>query len=159
MGKISEEVLSPSILDGIKGCAASTKELLDAPGDCASIVSAIDSAVIKLQKGVNLDLDPDVSPEYLFGSLWGEQLVRQLQWEWIGVIFHEHDDTKAVGVANSDRSLIIYPFHFVFGCLENEAPVTIALSFNMLLDGNKIPRLEPNSYENVMDNVHHIVPR
>lgn len=91
------------------------------------------------------------------GALWGEQLVREFDWEWTSVTFHDQGDSKAVGVVSSDRSLVVYPFHFIFGCLENKAPVTIMLAFNMLR-GGEVPAFEPRGFENLMECVHHIVP-
>ncbi len=101
----------------------------------------------------------DDEPAYTFGSLWGTQLVRQLGWEWGWVTFHDHGDTRAIGVFSPDRALAIYPFHFVHGCLRRNTPVTILLAFDILVDGKRVPRLPPGGYENVMDNVHHAEPR
>jgi hypothetical protein len=89
--------------------------------------------------------------------LWGEQLVREFGWEWSAVTFHDHNDSKAIGVFTRDRSLAIYPWHFIVGCLENNATVTILLAFNMLVAGT-IPPQEPNGYLNLMDHVIHIIP-
>lgn len=92
----------------------------------------------------------------LLASLWGEQLVRQFGWEWGSMIFHDHGNTTAVGVFSPDRSLAIYPFHFIFRCLEEDAPVTLLLAFQILKDASRIPALPEGGYENVMDNVHHV---
>jgi hypothetical protein len=122
------------------------------------IVEKIDDFVHRLQKGkVTAPKDEDVN--ILFGCLWGQQLVADFQWEWANVVFHDHNDSKAMGVFSPDRSLAIYPFHFIQGCIENGAPVTILLSFNMLIDKTRIPKLPARGYQNVMDAVHHIVPR
>lgn len=96
---------------------------------------------------------------YTLGSLWGEQLVRQFGWRWAWVTFHDHDDSRTIGVFSPDRALAIYPFHFIHGCLRTHAPVTILLAFDILVDGKRVPSLPPGGYENVMDNVHHVVPR
>jgi hypothetical protein len=60
-------------------------------------------------------------------------------------------------VFSSDRSLGIYPWYFILGCIENGAPATILLAWNMLKEG-AIPEIESNSYTNLMDGVHHIIP-
>jgi hypothetical protein len=160
--KISETPLDLEITKLIQSCAATAARLLSVNGDevtPAAMVDAIDACVYQLQHDGGPELSAEEEPEYLFGSLWGEQLVRQLGWQWAQVVFHEYDDSQAVGVFSPDRALAIYPIHFIHGCLENDAPVTIALAFNMLVDGKRIPKLPQGGYENVMDNVHHIVPR
>jgi hypothetical protein len=73
-------------------------------------------------------------------------------------VFHDRGDAEAVGVFSRDRSLAIYPFHFVFSCLEERAPVTILLAFQILSEGTRVPKLPAGGYENVMDNVHHSPP-
>ena len=63
-----------------------------------------------------------------------------------------------VGVFSTDRSLAIYPFQFVHGCIHNGVPVTIMLAYNMLKNG-AIPKLPPLGYVNLTDGVRHVVPR
>jgi hypothetical protein len=47
----------------------------------------------------------------------------------------------------------------MLGCMQDPGvDVTVMLSFNMLLAGS-IPKMRPQSYTNVMDGVHRIVPR
>jgi len=89
------------------------------------------------------------------GALWGRQLEREFDWEWSQAQFE--DGSAAVGVFSPDRSLAIYPFYFVLGCLENSAPVTILLSFNMLSAGD-IPTFPQGEFQNVMEGVQHIIP-
>jgi hypothetical protein len=124
------------------------------------IVKAVNDCVRKIQKGrwPRFSKDDEEAADLLLGCLWGSQLVKELDWEWVNVVFHDHGDSEAVGVVSPKRDLAIYPFHFVYGCIENNATVTILLAFNMLKDGRRIPALPPRSYENVMDYVHHIVP-
>jgi hypothetical protein len=158
---ISENPVSPehaSLVHKIAADAASFLKLDEQTSPPASVVNSVDDYIHKLQNGeVTAPEGEDV--KIFFGCLWGVQLVREFGWEWANVIFHDHGDTEAMGVFSKDRSLAIYPFHFITGCLENDAPVTIMLAFSMLLDGSEIPELPPGGYENLMDNVHHIVPR
>jgi hypothetical protein len=159
--KISEEAIDSETLDPILGCANDAAQMLGIDLEKLSpqeIVSHIDNCILNIQKGQGPEIHEEDDPALTLGSLWGQQLVKELGWEWSSVTFHEHDDTKAVGVFSKDRSLAIYPFHFVYGCLENNATVTILLSFNMLVDGKRIPSLPAGGFENVMDNVSHIVP-
>jgi len=91
------------------------------------------------------------------GALWGQQMVRAFDWEWAEVVHHDHNDVHLAGVFNRERSLAVYPLHYVFGCLKNEVYPTILLAFNMLTAG-KIPELEAGGYVNLMDGVQHVVP-
>ena len=141
---------------GKKSKAARTPH--DAP-TAHDIVKAVDRCVYDLQQGNGPEFGAQDEPDLVLGSLWGQQLVRELSWQWAAVTFHEHDDAKAVGVFSPDRALAIYPFHFIYGCLENGAEVTIMSGVQLLVDGSKVPPLAPGTYENVMDNVHYIVPR
>jgi hypothetical protein len=154
-------------MGNIKGCARDALAVLGgdfANADAATVVEAIDDFAYRWQKG---DCPPSSVVEdgeearLLFGSLWGEQLVKQFGWQWAKVTFHDYNDSVAYGVFSPDRSLAIYPLQFMLGCLQNPAvDVTVMLSFNMLVAGHMdVPKLEEKSYTNVMDLVHRIVPR
>ena len=91
------------------------------------------------------------------GALWGTQMQRQFGWEWINLIQHDHDDLNVVAMFDMERTVGIYPFHYVYGCFENKVYPTVLLAFNMLVAG-KIPKFDRRSYENLMDGVQHIVP-
>ena len=174
--KISEQPLEAKTLQSLADCADDALQILGlatgkggkkskaalTPHDALTahdIVKAVDQCVYDLQQGQGPKFGAADEPDLVLGSLWGQQLVREFSWQWAAVTFHEHDDAKAVGVFSPDRALAIYPFHFIYGCLENGAEVTIMLAFNLLVDGSKVPPLAPGTYENVMDNVHYIVPR
>jgi hypothetical protein len=122
-----------------------------------TIVRVVNDCVREIQKGRGPEFPEDERVDLLLGCLWGSQLVRELNWEWVNVVFHDHGDSEAVGVVSPNREFAIYPFHFVQGCIENNATVKILLAYNML-KGGQVPALPPRSYENVMDCVHHIVP-
>jgi hypothetical protein len=123
-----------------------------------TIVRAVNDCVRMIQKGRGPIFPADSEVDLLLGCLWASQIVKELNWEWVNLIFHDHNDSKAVGIVAPNRDLAIYPFHFVFGCIENNATVTILLSYNMLKERGKIPDLPPRSYENVMEHIHHLVP-
>lgn len=122
-----------------------------------AIIRAVHECVREIQEGGGPEFDEGERVDLLLGCLWGSQLVRALGWEWVNVVFHDHGDSEAVGVASPNREFAIYPFHFVQGCLENNATVKILLAYNMLSAG-AMPTLPPRSYENVMDAVHYIIP-
>jgi len=158
---ISELPVPPDMLEKIKLCAADATRLIGpaaASRDPRVIMAAINEYACNWQKGVQ---PPDTDLEdsrYTLGSLWGEVMVVCFKWEWASVTFHEHGDSVAVGVFPPNRSLAVYPFHFLLGCLRDPGvPVTILLAFNMLT-AKKIPPQAAQSYENLMDGVRHIVP-
>jgi hypothetical protein len=122
------------------------------------IVAAVNDCVRAIKKDEGPAFPEDAEVDLLLGCLWGSQLVRAFGWEWANITFHEHGDSTAVGVVSPTRDMAIYPFHFVCGCIENRATVTILLSFNMLKERLGVPTYPDCSYENVMDHVHHIVP-
>lgn len=154
---ITEREIEPHIREGIEGSAEEGAELVRVAGDDGpgKVVEAIHAFVSRPPGGEGVDNWTDRALP--LGSLWGRQMVRQFGWEWAGVVFHDRGDSKAVGVFSKDRSLAIYPWHFVYGCLENGVPSTILLAFNMLLAG-AVPAQEPGAYVNVMDHVRHVVP-
>ena len=158
---VSHFELSPDILSNMNGCTDDAATMLGIDLSRQSpehVIEAINAFLLHRQDGERPTEEESEDLSYTLGSLWGEQLVRVFGWDWAGVTFHDHDDSNAVGVLSPDRSLAIYPFHFVYGCLMNDAPVTILLAYNMLKDGSRIPEIPPATYENVMDHVHHIAP-
>jgi len=162
VNQITENAVDQELLDNIQACAEEAAGMLAIDMTTAtpsSIVEAVDGFVFDWQKGQQAEFHEDDDPALMFGSLWGEQLVAELGWQWSSVIFHEQDDSVAVGVFSPDRAMAVYPFHFVFGCMENNAPVTIMLAFNMLHEDSGVPALPAGGFENVMDHVQHAVPR
>ncbi len=161
MPSLTEHAIGPELHGEIQRWSAEGSALLElsATAPAAEIVRSIDEFVFAWQKGQRPPLGPDQDLSVILGSLWGQQLVRELRWQWAAVSFNDGSDTNAVGVFSPDRSLAIYPFHFVFGCIDDSCPVTVLLAYNLLMDGSRIPALPENGYENVMDNVHHLVPR
>src|SRR5262245_12049822 len=159
----TEEPIDPSMFSSLVGAAEEAAAIVDVspsnPPD--KVVAAIDEFVFAWQGGKRPPkkvIDPEDAP-YAFGSLWGQQLVRKFGWEWKLVTFHEHDDSTAAGVLSPDRSLAVYPIHFVIGCLQDSnVDCTILLSYNMLKGGDT-GDVEPGSYFIYMDGVQAIVPR
>lgn len=164
MANISERPLNEKILGSIKACATDGLALLavsDKASDPKAVISALDAFVYDWQKGKRPApnvLDPEDAPN-IMGSLWGTQWIARFKWEWTGIVFHDHGDSTAMGAASPDRSLVIYPFHFLAGCFQNPTvDATIALSYNVL-DAGTLPKQAPKEYLNLMDHVHRIVPR
>jgi hypothetical protein len=163
MAKITEERLPRSTAKALKGAVGDGLAILklDATANPQTVIEAIDAFVDAWQEGRRPPkkvLDPEDAP-YALGSLWGEQLVRQFGWEWAMITFHDHGDSIAPGVLSPDRSLAVYPIHFLLGCLQDSGvDCTVALSFNMLVAGN-VGKLKPKEYINLMDSVHRIIPK
>lgn len=147
------------IRQGLANSAAAVGvSLEEAPG---AIVKGVDQFVFDWQDGkrdtANGDTLTDEDLPFCLGPLWGEQLVRDKGWSWVAVKFE--DDSSAIGVASADRSMVIYPFHFLMGCVQDPTvDVTLMLMWNML-EGGKLASLRPNEMAHVMAQVHRIVPR
>jgi hypothetical protein len=163
VAKTSDEPPSDEVMGSIRGCASDALAVLGpefASADPPAVVEAVDAFAYRWQRGDRppADVVEDTEQARLFfGSLWGEQLVRQFGWEWARVNFG--DGSFTFGVVAPDRSLAIYPLDFMLGCMQDPGvDVTVALAFNMLIAGS-VPKMPRRSYTNVMDGVHRIVPR
>ncbi|MGV8839796.1 MAG: hypothetical protein ACWA6X_05775 [Bauldia sp.] len=157
---ITEQGISREILADIPGAAAEGAAIAGVRSDASAldIVTAVDSFVFEAQTKPPATRDDWTDRALPLGSLWGQQLVRQFGWEWSMVTLDHPAKKVMAGVFSPNRSLAIYPFDFVFRCLRDGVPVTILLAFNMLVGGS-IPALAPRGFENLMEGVHHIVPR
>jgi hypothetical protein len=158
----SEDDIEPDLLKQIKSSAYEALLMLelDSKADPETVVSAVDQFVYNWQCGKcpSVDCSPEDLP-YTLGSLWGDQLERQLAWQWKKLTIHEHGDARAPGVVSPDRSMVIYPIHFIIGCLQAPSvDAAILLSFKML-KGGKSPHLSKGAYGNVMEHVFRIIPR
>ena len=166
MANVSESAVDPKMLASIQGCVQDGIKFLkleDKVSDPKSLVAAVDAFIFEWQKGNRPEpevIDPEDVP-YMMGSLWGQQLVDRFNWQWGTITFHDHGNSKAVGVLSPDRALAVYPFHFIVGCCQNPGvDCTIALFFNMMEAGFPAQNaVKPGDYLNPMDGVHRIVPR
>ena len=157
--------VSDAILANLRGCAADALAVLGRDGKPLAMpaerVAAADGFVDRWQHGdpPSADvIDPKDVP-FLMGSLWGEAVVAALGWSWVQVVFNQHRDTVATAVVSPDRSMAIFPIHFVLACVEDPAvDCTMALVFDLLAAG-QVGDLTPGGYANLMDFVHRVVPR
>ncbi len=157
---ITEAPIEPNIAELLPGAAKEGADLVGVSVDDqpAEIIQAINDFLAKPpKKRWFRKVDNWNDRAMPLGALWGMQMVRHFDWEWVGVIQHDFDDLKAIGVFDKKRSLGVYPFHFVYGCVQNGAYPTILLAFNMLSAG-EIPAFDERAYQNLMDGVQHIVP-
>lgn len=157
MNILRESEIENNIISHFEAVANEGKELLDKlkVNDSLELITAINEYVTAQSKLDLSEIDAWIERALPIGTLWGELYVKELGWEWIKV--HFEDESTAMGVFSKDRSVGIYPWHFVLGCIENGATVTILLAWNML-QGGAIPEHGKNSYTNLMDGVHYIIP-
>jgi hypothetical protein len=119
------------------------------------IVSAVYEVVVDLVFGKPTPVSEDENPHFLLGALWGNQMARQFNWYWANVVID--DKYNEVAMISPKREMIIFPFSFTRACLEKQCICTILLAFNMLID-NKLGKMEPDTYQNIMLNIHHVIP-
>ena len=159
----SERPVTDAILTNVRGCAAEARRvvgLTDASAP-AERVAAADAFVYRWHRGDRRPAD-GVAPAdvpFLFGSLWGEAVVDALGWTWAQVVFNRHPDTVATAVVSPDRSLAVFPIHYIAGLGDDpEADCTIALSFDELAAG-RVDGFTPGGFADVMDHVYRTAPR
>jgi hypothetical protein len=158
--KVTEQTVDESIRRHLPGAAAEGAALVgvSCENDPLMIVEAINAFIAEPPKRKWFRKVDNWNDRAMpLGSLWGVQMQRQFGWEWINMIQHDHDDLQVLAIFDRHRTVGVYPFHYIFGCLENEVYPTILLAFNMLMAGT-IPKFERGSYVNLMDGVQHIVP-
>lgn len=121
----------------------------------AKIVKAVNETIVKIVFGETVPIPEGEEPALLLGCLWGNQMVRELQWSWANIQLAESED---VAIVSPSRDMAIYPFTFVGACIEKRCICTVELAFNMLVEREGEAVYEPGSYEDVMQHIHHIVP-
>src|SRR5438046_10732205 len=93
MAKMSDEPLNDETMASIHGCANDALQVLGrkyAAADPATVIEAVDKFACRWQKGKRPSTDVVEDTEearLVFGSLWGEQIVKQFGWEWVQVNF------------------------------------------------------------------------
>lgn len=156
---ITENQIEETLVPSLEGAAMEGAELIDIPFESSPevILEKITQFVADCHDSSDPDVDLWTDRALPIGCLWAVQMIRVFGWHWARVIQHDHDDLNVIGIFSPDRSLAIYPFHYVFGCLQNGVYPTIKLAFSMLTAG-QIPTQPKDSYTNLMDGVQHIIP-
>lgn len=152
-----EHPLPQEVANLLPGAAAEGAALVGVQMDVSpnQLIAAIDRFVATPQKKSMFKRVDNWNERAMpLGALWGIQLQRRFDWEWVML---EFDDDSAIAVFDRERTVGVYPFHYVFGCIENGVYPTIELAFNML-EAGQIPQFQPREYVNLMDGVRHIVP-
>lgn len=150
--RLVEAPISDEQREGIDELAIDAAEYLQvdqASQTARDILERIENWIRQLQskqvqpiQGEEMDL--------LLGSLWGSQLVKALAWEWAEVTFLDSDNAEAIGVFSPDRSLAIYPFHYLYGCLEHSVEPCLVIAFDQLTAPASHPRPTARHYQNLM---------
>jgi len=110
----------------------------------AVLVSGVRELVDAIREGQGpTDLESDDLATWL-GALWGDELCRVADWEWVHLTFD--NGLGALAVVSRDRAFACLPLHFLYGLLSTPAfDNTIALLFNMVAGGH-LPASEPGCY-------------
>lgn len=153
--EIKERPLPPNIQQEIRQHMADAGLMVrvepgeDTPG---AIIAAIDVFLGKWQAGERPDVDEDDDLALMLGSLWGQQVVEALGWEWASMTLPgKRKPVVVIGVFSPDRAAALYPFHAVRAGLDKGAPVAVRRVFSMLMEGAKLHGLPARGYKNVMD--------
>ena len=121
-----------------------------------SIMTKVNEAIIALVFGEPTPVAQDENPDLLLGCLWGTQMARQFDWYWADAVIN--DSFNEVAMISPNQEMIIFPLAFVGACIQKQCICTVLLAFNMLLENDRIGEIAPGTYENIMLNIHHIVP-
>ena len=161
---ISERPLNVAELSQFEHYPQIGLELLDASASAVPklLVQAVDEFVDQWQNkrrglsGMFRSRTDAVEPARALGVVWGDQIVRQFEWNWICEI-REGEERFAVAAPN--RSLVIYAPQFIHDCLHDpRIDCTVMLAFNMQEAGN-FTGCQAREYADVMSGVHRIVPK
>ena len=121
-----------------------------------TIMRKLNDAVVDLAFSRPSPVSDDENPHLLLGALWGAQMARQFNWYWADVTID--GQFNEVAMISPNQEMIIFPFSFTSACISKRCICTLLLAFNMLLEGDQVGKFSHGSYENIMLNVHHIVP-
>ena len=121
-----------------------------------SVVSKIDSTIVDLVFDRETPVSSDKDCDLGLAALWGTQLVKGQDWYWADVVVN--NEFNEVAVISPDKSMIIFPFAFVRGCIGRQCVCTISLCFNMLTDGSAFAQLPSGGYENILLHIRHVIP-
>jgi hypothetical protein len=110
-----------------------------------SIVSAIRTLIDDQREQVFGDEERE-GLSYTMGSLWGEQICRELGWEWVVLTYADTGD-EGTAIVSSDRAFVYFPMHWIYELLTNpERENTLGLVFNMLRLKRDLPTSKAGEY-------------
>lgn len=144
------------LIEAVIGDAAALLNINLQSDSPVSIMKKVNEAVVDLVFNRPTPVSEDEEPHLLLGSLWGAQMARQFEWYWADVVID--DQFNEVAMISPNQEMIIFPFSFTAACIEKQCICTILLAFNMLLENNRLGEIPPATYQNIMLNIHHIIP-
>jgi hypothetical protein len=116
------------------------------------VVAAIDVFLNRWHQGERPELDEGDDLAFWLGSLWGQQVVEALGWQWSTLtIPRKKKPAVVLGVLSPDRSAVLFPLHAIQKCLKEGGPVPVRRVFGLLMEGDRLRDLPPRGYANVMD--------
>ncbi|MDF1755798.1 MAG: hypothetical protein P1U89_23615 [Verrucomicrobiales bacterium] len=151
----TQEADQSRMIESMASQAASMLSLDLESDDPDAIVNKVYDSVVDLVFARPNPFNNSEAPHALLGSLWGSQIVRKFNWYWADVVVD--DRVGEIAIISPNREMIIFPLSFTGACINKQCICTMALAFDMLGKGN-FSEIQPNSYENIMLNIHHIVP-
>jgi hypothetical protein len=157
--KVSESTMDEERMELIKAVTRDGAELLDinlSEDPPEDIMRKVNDAIVALVLGQETPVAQDENPDLLLGCLWGSQMARQFNWYWADVVID--DEYNEVAMISPNREMILFPLAFTSACLNKQCICTVLLAFNILMENDQIGEMEPGAYENIMLNIHHIVP-
>ena len=165
MGVTSEIAIEPSLKAEFAAYSVAGHKLMQVrPSEApAAIVAAVDAFVDKHQANSRTFFGKllgsrknNTETALALGIVWGDQLVRELGWEWTSVM---KDASLYYVISSPDRSLVVYATYFIKECLDfHTADCTAMLAFNMLREG-AFSKQQAGSYTSVMPAVFRLVPK
>ena len=144
------------LINAVTGDGAKLLDLDVSKDSPQQIMRKVNDAIVALVLGEATPVSQEEDPDLLLGCLWGAQMARQFQWYWADVVIDDKHDE--VAMISPNREMVIFPLAFVGACINKQCICTVLLAFNMLLENDRIGEIEPGAYENIMLNIHHIVP-
>ncbi len=147
----TEKPLGRQALDEIENYAAQAARVLDLKRDKdppEHIVKRIGGFTDSFRRNLKLsDKEERIEFCLTFASLWGEQICRAHQWEWVEL--SRNGDT-IISVASPDRAYCCFPLHYFQNLINTPTrDSTVILLFNMLGEKNQ-PDRKPNAYVPLM---------
>ena len=144
------------LIEAVIGDAAALLNINLQSAAPVSIMKKVNEAVVDLVFNRPSSVSEDEEPHLLrFAPCWA-QMVRQFEWYWADVVID--DQFNEVAMISPNQEMIIFPFSFTAACIEKQCICTILLAFNMLLENNRLGEIPPATYQDIMLNIHHIIP-
>ena len=147
---IAERPTDPDVQRELQQFEADCRALLGLGADVVDpddVVRAIDDYIDRLRTGVS---ERATAAQYSLGdqilllaSLWGIQICRQLDWEWVELAVNGEPYD---GIVSPAREYAIFPFDYMKQVVtDNDRENTALLVYNMLKAASFTPQ-EPRSY-------------